>query len=263
MTGTLILAHAGEGATWQALLTLLALGLAVVFVLAAVGVVRLDEPGDLILPLAGAAVLASLSGATSQVLSDWVGWAFPLGVVVLVALVLAASTPLQLGLVSPLTWGAVALAVVGIVTLHAPIVRAWHPPPVTMTAAELDDLTVEVVEPADGSTVDVGPVEVVVEATGGSLGDGFVDQGMPADPEELVGLTLTLVSSTSGQSTTVTGDPAEDCASGCDRATYTVEVPEPGEWTIFVEALTADRRPFTRASGSTGSTTARVVVQAE
>lgn len=263
MTGTLVLAHAGEGATWQALLTLLALGLAVVFVLAAVGVVRLDEPGDLILPLAGAAVLASLSGATSEVLSDWVGWAFPLGVVVLVALVLAASTPLQLALVSPLTWGAVAIAVVGVVTLQGPIVRAWHPAPVTMTAAELDDLTVQVVEPADGSTVDVGAVEVVVEATGGSLGDGFVDQGVPADPEELVGLTLTLVSSTSGQSTTVTGDPAEDCTSGCDRATYTVEIPEAGEWTIFVEALTADRRPFTRTGEATGSTTSRVVVQAE
>ena len=251
------LAHAGEGATWQALLTLLAIGLLVVVALAVVGVLRLEEPGDLILPLAGTAVLASLSGATSTVLSDWVGWAFPVGIVALLALVLASATSLDLGPTSPLLVAAVAVGALGVVLLQGPIVRAWHPADVGLDSALLDDLTIDVVRPEDGSEVPNPTVELVVEAGGGSLGDGFdTDAPTPADPEELVGLTITVVSLDTGENESVPGQPVEDCTDGCDRATYEVTLPSPGEWTVFVEAKTRDARPFTRADGSSGAPTA-------
>lgn len=257
------LAHAGEGATWQALLTLLSFGLVAVVVLAAFRVVPLDEPGDLILPLAGAAVLASLSGATSEVLSDMVGWAFPLGVVALVALVVAALTPLDLSLTSPLLIGAVAVGAAGALVLQGPITRAWHPTEVGLENALLDDLVVEIVEPEDGATLSAGTFDLVVEASGGSLGDGFVEGSAPADPEEQVGLTITLSPRTTGETTSLVGDPVEDCSAGCQTATYPVTIDEPGEWDVFIEAKTADVRAFTRTDGSSGTPTSRVTITIE
>lgn len=257
------LAHAGEGATWQALLTLLAIGLVAVVVLAMFGVVTIAEPGDLILPLAGAAVLASLSGATSAVLSDWVGWGFPIGVVALLALVVASLTRFDLSPTSPLLWGAVVVGAVAAIALQGPIVRAWHPVDIGLDNALLDDLAVEVVEPAPEDTVEAGTFDLVVRATGGTLGDGFVDPGgdVPADPEELAGLTITIVSLDTGENESFPGDPREDCASGCEQATYPVTIDEPGRWTVFVEAKTADVRAFTRTDGSSGTPTASVTVE--
>lgn len=256
------LAHAGEGATWQALLTLLGIGLVVVVLLAMFGVVTIEEPGDLILPLAGAAVLASLSGATSEVLSDWVGWGFPIGVVALLALVVASLTRLDLSPTSPLLWGAVVVGAVAAITLQGPIVRAWHPVEVGLDNALLDDLAVEVVEPAPEDSVPTGTFDVVVRSTGGTLGDGFVDPGgdVPTDPEERVGLTITIVSLDTGENESFAGEPQEDCASGCEQATYPVTIDEPGRWTVFVEAKTADVRAFTRTDGSSGTPTASVTV---
>lgn len=257
------LAHAGEGATWQALLALLSFGLVAVVVLVAFRVITVDEPGDLILPLAGAAVLASLSGATSEILSDTVGWAFPIGVVALGALVVAALTPLELSLTSPLLIGAVVAGAVGALALQGPITRAWHPTEVGRANALLDDLAVEIVEPDDGTTLSAGTFDLVVEATGGSLGDGFVDAGAPADPEEQVGLTITLAPRDAGETTAAVGHPTEDCSSGCDRATYSVTIDEPGEWDVFVEAKTADVRAFTRTDGSRGAPTDRITLTVE
>lgn len=261
------LAHAGEGATWQALLTLLALGLLVVVVLVASGVLDLEEPGDLILPLAGVAVLASLSGATSTVLSDMVGWAFPLGMVALAALLVAALTPLELSPTSPLLLGAVAIGAVAAVVLQGPIVRAWHPTTVGLDNAVLDDLAVEIVEPERDAVVPAEGFPVVVKATGGTLGNGFMASGppedLPRDPEQLAGLTITVVSSETGQSASFIGDPRQDCTRGCTEATYEVSVDAPGEWTVFVEAKTADTRAFTRTDGSSGAPTDSVTVTAE
>lgn len=257
------LAHAGEGATWQALLTLLALGLVAVVLLVAVGVIRIEEPGDLILPLAGTAVLASLSGATSEVLSDWVGWAFPIGIVALLTLLLVALTTLRLSLTSPVLVGAVAVGAAAAVLLHGPITRAWHPSTVGLANAPLDDLMIEVVAPEDGASIEPGTVELVVEARGGSLGDGFVADGGPDDPEEQVGLTITVVSLETGENTATVGVPLEDCADGCDRATYELTIDESGEWSIFVEAKAADTRAFTRTDGSSGTPTDSVTVTVE
>ena len=264
-TGGLLLplAHAGEGATWQALLTLLALGLVLVVVLAAFRVVTVDEPGDLILPLAGTAVLASLSGATSTVLSDWVGWAFPIGVVALVTLLVVALSALELSPTSPVLWGAVVVATIAGILLQGPITRAWHPTTVGLDNVLLDDLAVEITRPEDGTTVPTGTVELVVDAAGGTLGDGFVESGAPADPEEQVGVTITVVSLETGDNESFEGDPVEDCADGCTTATYEVPLDEPGEWTIFIEAKTADARAFTAADGTSGTPTDSVTVTVE
>ena len=257
------LAHAGEGATWQALLTLLALGLVLVVVLVAFRVLTVDEPGDLILPLAGTAVLASLSGATSTVLSDWVGWAFPIGVVALITLLAVALSPLELSPTSPVLWGAVVVGTIAALVLQGPITRAWHPTTVGLDNAQLDDLAVDITRPEDGATVPSGTIELVVEATGGSLGEGFVETGAPADPEELVGLTITIVSLETGANESFEGDPVEECTDGCDAATYEVPLEEPGEWTIFVEAKTADTRAFTAPGGTSGTPTDSVTVTVE
>jgi len=257
------LAHAGPGATWQAMLTLFAAGLTVVFLLAAFKVIPLEEPGDLILPFAGTAVLASLSGATNEVLSDWIGWGLPIFTVTLIAIIIAATTPLELSPTSSLTIAAVAVAIVSTVLLHDPLVRNLHPPPDFVLAAELDDLAITVTSPEDDSTVPIGPLEVAVEVTGGSLGPGFADAPLDPDPEELVGLTLTVVSMATGQSVSVSGVPAEGCQAGCQSATYLVEIPAAGNWSVFVEAKTSDARPFTRGSASTGRATANITVTAE
>lgn len=263
-TAVLPLAHAGAGATWQALLTLLSLGLVLVVVLVVARFVAIDEPGDLILPLAAVAVLAGFSGALSNTLSDWVGWAFPIGVVAVVALLVHALTSQSLTATSPLTIVAVALAVIGAFTLEQPIRIAWHPSTVGLASAPLDDLSVEIVEPEPDTTVAPGPVTVTVEVTGGTLGEGFNTTGARAeDPEELVGITLTAVSLETGESTSAAGDPKEDCVDGCTRATFEIPVGESGEWSIFVEAKTSDVRPFVTTGQSTGQVTDSVTVTVE
>lgn len=235
------LAHAGEGATWQALLALLSFGLVAVVLLVVARLVTVDEPGDLILPLAGAAVLASLSGATSEVLSDTVGWAFPIGVVALVALLVAALTPLELSLTSPLLIAAVVVGAVAALVLQGPIVRAWHPDEVLEVAA-VDDLEVTIASPQDGATVPGGTIEVEVRVTGGTIGDGPVEPvAAPDDPEQGIVINLTAAG---GSATTQIGDPLEDCSDGCEQATYEVTLDESGRWDLYIEALTAARQRF-------------------
>ncbi|MEX1164618.1 MAG: hypothetical protein WEB03_13680 [Nitriliruptor sp.] len=124
----LMLAHAGEGATWQALLVVSSLGMVIVFGLVLIGRVQMSQPDDLVLPLAGVAIVSSLAPLGGELLSDWVGWAFPIGVVALVALILAALTPLRLAFTEPATYGAVASAAIGAIALQGPITVAWHPP---------------------------------------------------------------------------------------------------------------------------------------
>ncbi|MBW3657917.1 MAG: hypothetical protein KY457_04720 [Actinobacteria bacterium] len=124
---TVLLAHAGEGATWQALLTVIAVGMLVLFVLALVGRLRLDAPGDLTLPVAAVAVIASLAPIAGDPVSDAAPWAVPAGAVLLVSLVVAATTSRQLTVRSPLTIATVVLAVVASLALAPLLVDAWYP----------------------------------------------------------------------------------------------------------------------------------------
>jgi hypothetical protein len=122
-----VLAHAGPGATWQALVTVVSAGLLVVFVLAVVGRLTLDAPGDLTLPLAAVAVVASLAPVGGDVVSDAAPWAAPAGAVLLVALVVAAATDRDLRPTSPLTLGTVVLAVAVSLASAPTLVDAWYP----------------------------------------------------------------------------------------------------------------------------------------
>lgn len=236
----LVLGHAGAGATWQSLLVVMSLGLVVVFVLAVAGRIAMSQPDDLVLPLAGVAIASSLAPLGAAVLSDWVGWAFPIGVVALVALALAAITPLELTPTSPPTYGAVALAALGAVLLYQPITVAWHPPPDLLPLA--DDVEVAIVEPADGAVVAAGNLTVEVAIEGGSIGDGVLvasDQ-LPADWEEAGVLAVAL------DGRIVEPALAQDCdaTSPCTRVSFPVEV-EPGERVLTIEFRRADGASFT------------------
>lgn len=133
MTG-LLLAHAGEGATWQALLTVISVGLLVLFVMAIVGRLELTTLGDLTLPLAFVAVVASLAPVAGDVMSDAAPWAVPAGAVLLVTLVYVAATGRRLAPTSPLVIGAIALALVLSLALAPTLVDAWYPPAATTTS---------------------------------------------------------------------------------------------------------------------------------
>lgn len=241
-----LLGHSGAGSTWQALLVLASFGTIAIFLAAAVGKLTLDEPGDLVLPLAGTAVLASLSGATSATLSDLVGWFFPFGLAALVAVVLAASTSLSLKPTTPLALGAVVVALVAAFTLHTTIEDAWHPGETGLGAA-WSDVELTLVAPVDGDTVSVGPVEVVVAVTGGTIGPG-VSQTAPDDPEQL-GIVRVFVDGRQATASDGSGvAPQEDCTSGCTQATYLLDLTL-GVPVLSLEFLSADGQSFDTPPG--------------
>lgn len=241
MSDLVFLAHAGEGATWQALVTTIAIGLAIVTVLAVVGRVRLGSPGDLILPLAAVAILASLSPALAATLSDFVGYAIPAGVVLLAGLVLAAATPLELTPSAPLTIVVVVLAAAG-AWLFAPDLNAsLHPLPDTLPLA--DDATVTVTSPADGTRVDAGDATVTVRVDGATIGPGALPDGeAPEDPEQLGTLRLFL------DGVEISGPPHEQCTvdAPCTEVSWTLAL-DPGSHTLIVEFLRHDGVPLTPA----------------
>lgn len=147
-----VLAHAGSGSTWQAMVTAVALGLALVVVLAALDRIELAAPGDLILPVAAVAILSSLAPLGDRWLSEWIGWALPVGAVALVALLLAALTSLDLSPGGLLLYLALGLAVAGTIVLYRPLTVALHASP--DGPPEAGDARLEILEPADGATED-------------------------------------------------------------------------------------------------------------
>lgn len=234
-----ILAHAGAGATWQALLVVSSLGVVVVLALHVIGRIRLRGPDDLVLPLAGVAIASSLAPLGSSFLSDWVGWAFPIGVVALGALLLAALTPFDLSASSPFTYGAVAIAAIAAFTLYQPITVAWHPPPDFLPIA--DDVEVTIITPDDGGDVLAGQVEVTVAIDGGSVQSELLTEGeLAADPEEAGNLAVAL------DGEVLTPVFTETCTvdSPCSEVTFTLEV-EPGDRVIAVEYRRGDGVPMT------------------
>ncbi|MBW3621531.1 MAG: hypothetical protein KY461_14905 [Actinobacteria bacterium] len=124
---TVLVAHAGEGATWQALLTVVSAGMLVLFVMAVVGRLRLETPGDLTLPVAAVAVIASLAPVAGDAISDAAPWAVPAGVVLFLALIVAAATSRELTFRSPLAIGTVVVAVVASLAIAPTLVDAWYP----------------------------------------------------------------------------------------------------------------------------------------
>lgn len=235
----IFLAHAGEGATWQALLVVAALGLVVVFVLAVLGRVRIAQPDDLVLPLAGVAIAASLAPLGSQFLSDWVGWAFPVGVVILVTFLLVALTPLELTPASPVAYGAVALAAICGFLLYQPISQAWHPPAEFLPLADDAEVTVEA--PSDGDEVPAGEVEVTVTISGGSVQRELLDlDQLPDDPEEAGQLAVAV----NGEVLTPRFRTACTVATPCTEVSFPVTV-EAGDHRLVIELRRGDGAPLT------------------
>jgi hypothetical protein len=242
------LAHAGPGSTWQAMVVVVGVVLAGVVLAAAFGRVRIEGPDDLLVPLAGAAIASSLGVIGHAVVSDAIGWGLPLAVVSLVALLLAAFTPLDLRLPGPLPMGAIAAAAVGGVVLYAPLTIALHPPPDVLPLAE--DSEVTIVAPSDGGEVEAGNVEVVVAVSGGTIGPGGVPlEELPADPEEagevVVAVAQVQDDGSTAQQQRVAVDPGDDCtvAAPCDEVAFEVPL-EPGSWELTVEFTRGDGTPL-------------------
>lgn len=239
LVAPLVLAHDGPGATWQALLVVVALGLVVVVGMAVAGKLRIEQLDDLVLPLASVAIASSLAPLGSQWLSDWIGWAFPVGVVMLSTLLVAATTGLDLAPRSPLPWGGLVAAVVGGVVLYQPLTVAWHPPPDLLPLA--DDVEITMVSPTDGATVPAGTTEVAITVTGGSIAEGFVDvEELGPDPEE----GGVLIAAVDGSFVEVDLDQECSRRAACSEVTFPVEL-EPGERRLSVEFRRADGASFT------------------
>lgn len=233
------LAHAGEGATWQALLTTVAIGLGIVFLLAVADRIRIGTMGDLVLPLAAVAILSSLAPAASATLSDWAGYAVPAGAVLLLALILAGATDLDLGWTSPLAIGAVVLAVAASLLLGSDLSRAWHPPADTLPRS--DDAALTIVEPEDGATLTGEELVVRVELSGGTIGPSdLASEEQPDDPEELGRVRLFI------DGMEVTSAPEEECTveQPCTSVTYRLDALEPGAHSVIAEFVRGDGVPL-------------------
>ena len=242
-----LLAHAGPGSTWQAMVVVVGVVLAAVLLAAGAGLLPIASPGDLLTPLAAAAILASLGLLAHAVISDWIGWGLPLAVVSLTTLLLGATTGLDLRLPAPLPMGAIALAGVSMWTLYAPLTVALHPPPEVLPLS--DDATLTVLSPAEDAEVTSGIIEVTVAVENGSIGPGGVQlDALPSDAEEAGELTLALARVLEDDSRQpqrrvdieVTGCSVD---APCQQVQLPVPV-QPGTWELTVDLNRGDGTPL-------------------
>lgn len=234
------LAHSGPGASWQALLFVLTLGVTVLGVLAWLGRVRVDTYDDLVLPFAGIAIASSIAPVADEVLSDLVGWFLPTGVAALVVLLVYAARQLSPETRRNLGTTMLGIGVVGSVVFGSAIGRAVHPP--AEDALFPDDVVIAVVAPEDDAVAS-SPVEVVVEVTGGTVvATEAAGEQLSDDPEELGFVVLFL------DGRLVETPPAETCSADapCTSLTWTLEV-EPGEHRLDAEFRPNGGRLFTQA----------------
>ena len=242
-----LLAHAGAGSTWQAMVVVGAIVLAAAFLAAASGWLELDSGDDLVLPIAAAAIASSVAPLADAWLSDAVGWGLPLLVTAVIALVLGALTPLDIHFPGPLPMGAVALAGVTAVLLYPTLTVALHPPGETLPLS--DDSQVTIVSPAQGAQVDTDEVEVAVEVTGGSFGPGDVPvDALPQDPEEAAGLAVAIEEVRDDavtQQRRVDVEYEQRCTleDPCSSVRFPLPV-EPGTYQLTVELTRGDGVPF-------------------
>lgn len=240
---TPLLAHAlSPENPWIGPMTVASVVLLVTFALVLAGRVEITAPGDLLLPLAAAALLAGLAGSAGDLVLDQGRWAVPAGVVVLVALLLAAFREVDYSLSSRSTLVVVVAAIVAAAALFVPLDRTWFPQeegdeplPVPEDAA----VTAEVLEPltADGRVV----VRVALE--GATFSDNVTTE-RPGDAETLLRPRVQV-------GPVYLQPPIPDaCAAAqpCTEADFELTLPEgfvsdPPE-TLVIELLTADLLPF-------------------
>jgi hypothetical protein len=194
-------------------------------------------------------VIASSVGLLAhEQLSDAIGWALPVGVVATGALLLAATTPLELRLPAPLAMGSLALALVGAAVLHGPLTVALHPPAALLPLA--DDAEVAILAPAEGTVVAAPTAEVVVAVTGGTIGPGDVElDALPTDPEEAGDLAVALAAvrddGTTAPQERLAVTYAETCTvtAPCSQVGFPVTL-TPGTWRLTVEFTRGDGTPL-------------------
>jgi hypothetical protein len=221
------------------MVTVVALGLALVVVLAAFDRLELQAPGDLVLPLAGVAILSSLAPLGDVWLSDWIGWAFPVGVVAFLSLLLAALTPLRLATDGVLLYVATGVAAVGALVLYQPLTLAWHPPPDYLP--DPGSTEVAIVDPEEGDQLPAGETTVRVWVVDGTVGPGRVPfDDLPWDPAEQGVLEVTVA----GERVEVDLDQECPEANPCSEVTFPVELPEGEDVGLQVEFLRGDGMPF-------------------
>ena len=243
----LVLAHAGPGSTWQAMVVVAGVVLTGVMLAAGFGWLQVRRPADLVAPLAATAVLAGLGVLGHEVLSDGIGWGLPLAVVALGTLLLGGVAGVELRFPAAVPMGAVALLGVGVWLLSAPLAVALHPPPEILPLS--DDAALEVITPPEGADVVAGVVPVTVTVVGGSIGPGGVDlSALPADPEEAGELTIAL------QELRGDGGAAPQrrldievagctVAAPCEEVTVDLVVPA-GTWQVTVDLNRGDGTPL-------------------
>lgn len=243
----LVLAHAGPGSTWQAMVVAAGIVLGGVVLAAGLGLVGVRRPGDLVSPVAVAAIVAGLGVLASGVLSDWIGWGLPLAVVALTTLLLGAVAGVDLRFPAPLPMGALALAAVGAWLLSSPLSVALHPPAEVLPRS--DDAALTIVTPAEGDEVPAGLVPVTVTVTGGSIGPGGASlDDLPSDPEEAGQLTVAIqeVRADDGAAPQqrVELDPT-GCTLIAPCEEVRVELPViPGTWRLTIDLQRGDGTPL-------------------
>lgn len=242
-----LLAHAGPGSTWQAMVVVAGVVMAGAVLAAGLGRLPLEGPEDLLAPVAAAAILASLGLLVHWIVSDWIGWGLPLAVVSALTLLLGALTPLDHRLPSPLPMGAIALAGVSMWALYGPLTIALHPPPEILPLS--DDADLVVLAPDGQEPVPAGEVAVTLRVDGGSIGPGGVPlTDLPEDPEE-AGALVVAVRPVAGDGTTGPLERVAVAVPGCtvqDPCTeVTVPVPlQAGTWEVVVELQRGDHTPL-------------------
>lgn len=238
-----LLAHIGSpNNPWIGVMTVSAWVLLVVFLLVVARRIQVEAPGDLLLPFAAVVLVAGLTGSLGDVINDQGPWAVPAGLVVLVALLVAAFGSAEFRWGDRSTYLVLGLAVVASVAFYNPLEDLWFP-----TNAEdvplpvLDDAQVaaEVVEPIG----DDGRFTVRVTLEGATFGDGL-GTAPREDPEE------GLVPRFQVGPVYLNPPVPEDCAAAevCTEAEFQLTLPEgfasdPPE-SLVVELLTADGLPF-------------------
>lgn len=238
-----LLAHIGSpNNPWIGVMTVSAWVLLIVLVLAMIGRIQLEAPGDLLLPFAAVVLVAGLTGSLGDWINDQGSWAVPMGVVALVALLWAAFGDLDV------TWGnrtsyvLVTVAAIAAVTLYSPLENLWFPTTADdIRLPALGDASVdaEVLDPLGED----GVVVVRVTLDGATFGDN-VGGEQPDDPEQ--GLVPRFQVGPIYLQPPIPDACVE--APSCTEAEFELTLPsgfvdDPPE-ELVVELLTADRLPF-------------------
>lgn len=238
-----LMAHIGSpNNPWIGMLTVSSWVLIAVYVFVAAARVRLESAGDLLLPLAGAVLVAGLFGSLGDVITDQGPWAVPAGVVALSALLIEANTDVDLRWSGWRGWSVLGVAVASAVVLYGPLDSLWFP---TDDAGDplpaLQDASVAA-EVVSAPTSD-GTLRISVTLEGATFGSGITGT-RPDDPES--GLVPRF--RVAGAYLMPAVPPSCVAARPCVEATFELSLPEELDQappdSLVVEMLTADGRPF-------------------